>query len=172
MFSLKLGIPWRTHFTPWKSLKLETLGISKSGSEGGLRIRPDPFPTPMLLVMAPQHGPTEGRDAVLKTTSRKTHILNSGPSEPTLLSHQTAVRLRPPGRTSWRENIHTPRQVGFTWTAQQDPPSVKPTSDKAAHTQKASSHILRTTRELPGGPVVWTPCFYCRGSRSDPWSVN
>ena len=23
--------------------------------------------------------------------------------------------------------------------------------------------------DFPGGPVVKTPCFYCRGHRFDPW---
>ena len=26
--------------------------------------------------------------------------------------------------------------------------------------------------ELPGGPVVKTPCFHCRGHRFNPWSGN
>ena len=26
--------------------------------------------------------------------------------------------------------------------------------------------------DFPGGPVVKTPCFHCRGHRFDPWSGN
>ena len=41
-----------------------------------------------------------------------------------------------------------------------------------------SSIILKSTkiqqdgmcRDFPGGPVVKTPCFHCRGHGSDPWS--
>ena len=28
------------------------------------------------------------------------------------------------------------------------------------------------TRDFPGGPVVKTPCFQCRGHEFDPWSGN
>ena len=27
-------------------------------------------------------------------------------------------------------------------------------------------------RDFPGGPVVKTPCFHCKGHRFDPWSWN
>ena len=31
----------------------------------------------------------------------------------------------------------------------------------------------RTVQDFPGGPVVKTPCFHCRGRRRfDPWSVG
>ena len=29
-----------------------------------------------------------------------------------------------------------------------------------------------TSRDFPGGPVVKSPRFYCRGHRFDPWSGN
>ena len=96
-FILKWGVPGCTHFTPWKPLKLEASGISKSGSEGGLRTRPDPLPTPMLLVMAPQswpnkgllyswgHRPTWGQRCCPQNRIQKKSIsLTVGPTEPIL----------------------------------------------------------------------------------------
>ena len=32
--------------------------------------------------------------------------------------------------------------------------------------------MYRITWESPGGPVVRTPHFHCRGHRLDPWSGN
>lgn len=158
---LKWGLPGCTHFTSWKPLKLEASGISKSGSERGLRTRrPDPYPTPMLLVMALQSWPNKGllyswghrpawgqRCCPQNRIQKKFISLTVGPTEPTT-TQLFAGRLRLPGRTSEGEKIYTHWQVGFTWTAQQDPPSVKPTSDKATHTQKTSNRILRGSLNL------------------------
>ena len=31
---------------------------------------------------------------------------------------------------------------------------------------------LKISRDFPGGPVIKTPRFHCRGHRFDPWSGN
>jgi len=105
-----------------------------------------PLPPLMLLVTAPQHNAAEGGDAVTKTRSRKTRILNSGTrrAHPTQPSDCLQWDLDPQaGYRREKRSTHLDR-----WGSRERP-SKTPTSDKAAHTQKASSHILRTTRELP-----------------------
>ena len=41
-----------------------------------------------------------------------------------------------------------------------------------AHCSNIVMTALKLLWEFPGGPVVRTPCFHCRGHRFDPWSGN
>ena len=38
--------------------------------------------------------------------------------------------------------------------------------------QRKASLVKTTRRDFPGGPVVKTLSFQCRGHRFDPWSGN
>ena len=44
--------------------------------------------------------------------------------------------------------------------------------DPQTYFVKSVFSCLKLDREFPGGPVVRTPCFYCRGLGFDPWSGN
>ena len=38
--------------------------------------------------------------------------------------------------------------------------------------RKQGCNVKKSGWEFPGGPVVRTPCFHCRGPGFDPWSGN
>ena len=40
------------------------------------------------------------------------------------------------------------------------------------HPGQRKASLVKTTRDFPGGPVVKTLSFQCRGHRFDPWSGN
>ena len=44
------------------------------------------------------------------------------------------------------------------------------TFEKISELEEIVHKIEKGDKDFPGGPVVMTPCFHCRGRRFSPWS--
>ena len=59
------------------------------------------------------------------------------------------------------------------WTSREFPAACVLAGSNPPHLEEApGTHYQDRWRELPGGPVVKTPRFHCRGHGFDPWSGN
>ena len=113
--------------------------------------------------------------AVPSQTVKTSSFLRSEPLESSFLFffwlHQVACRILAPSDQrlnpcplQWKRLNH--------WTAREVPLGIIFDACLSQSVSKSYWHYFKLypDRDFPGGPVVRTPHFHCRGHRFDPWS--